>query len=493
MMCNFMKNHETHFLESFVKYPCDIIQYIVMRIKWGASTTALAIAIKTLVSLAMRFGGFYAPFLAPHYRSTTDQFLQAIGIGTLGAIASSLLSPFFDALSPQLLFVVGECLVVIGLGLAALSTSVTIGAGLAWCLLLAGTCIVTAAVQSILTISVPSEELGKLTSYIETSWSLAGIIGIPGIGFILAVQTVPILMLINICLHVPLALLMGWQFYALVDHDASPQTISVELSGVSSATAESPNPNPNQGEPSITTAPVKVQVAPAPALTMSQIMSEYRANFAVIFGNRRQLAILFLSVCIAWTSYLTAASFGQWLQITYGYEADSVGYFTFLFGGGELIGAALVGLFADKYGLLQSVLLSCLLFSLSQFGIAVAQLGGFIPALCVLCLNNIISEFCIVSSISFASSEGGVIVGTLMSLFFSATFVGSMLASLTAAPLFEAFRFAGVVITGGCSVAAAGFVLKLAVSGQTESLENTVPSPVPTEETQTVDIVHEQT
>ncbi len=61
-----------------------------------------------------RFGGFYAPFFAPHFQVSTGAFLSAIGVGSLGGILTCLISPLYDIFSGQLLFVVGELLTVAG-------------------------------------------------------------------------------------------------------------------------------------------------------------------------------------------------------------------------------------------------------------------------------------------------------------------------------------------------------------------------------------------
>jgi predicted MFS family arabinose efflux permease len=130
--------------------------------------------------------------------------------------------------------------------------------------------------------------------------------------------------------------------------------------------------SPNSSIVTIPVAPVGDKCAdssaapPPPDHSFCNVCTASLAHFAFIFTNRRTFVTIIYSALMSYTMNLPAAAIGQWLRLEHGYDAEAVGWISFVMGGGEMIGLLLVASLSARVGLERSVWTGAALLVLSQ-------------------------------------------------------------------------------------------------------------------------------
>jgi MFS family permease len=348
--------------------------------QWTHVTSVLCVLIKFLGNLSLRFGQIYAIFFAEAVGVSTGAFLNAIGFAEFAGLIAGLFAPLFDVFNPRKMFCVGEVLALVGFALAYLDKTSLFGVGAAWFIFLGGGAVIASAVQAALSKADLGASLAFVTSTIESSWSFAGLLGIPMVGVILKQGSWELLFGLMFCLHAPIGTLLAWQFLGpetasdavVAPVSATKAHAEIEMAA-SSASAANANASTVADETLIPVVPAgdhqssnTAAEEPPPEHSCVNVCSASLAHFAFIFSNRRTFVTIIYSALMSYTQNLPAAATGQWLRLQHGYDAEAVGWISFVMGGGEMIGLLLVASLSARVGLERSVWTGATLMVLSQ-------------------------------------------------------------------------------------------------------------------------------
>ena len=202
------------------------------------------------------------------------------------------------------------------------------------------------------------------------------------VGVILKQGSWELLFGLMFCLHAPIGTLLAWQFLgpetssdaAVAPAAATKARAEIEMAA-STASAANADSSSVADETMIPVVPAgdhqsadtaAEEQPPPPEHSCANVCSASLAHFAFIFSNRRTFVTIIYSALMSYTQNLPAAAMGQWLRLQHGYDAEAVGWISFVMGGGEMIGLLLVASLSARVGLERSVWTGATLMVLSQ-------------------------------------------------------------------------------------------------------------------------------
>ena len=350
--------------------------------------TAIRTVLNTMHRMVYPFLAVFARGLGVDIQTMSLAMTARFIVGTFGPFAASAT----DRRGRKFGMLIGLCLFILGVVPVVFWPSFS-SLFLALILTTLGKYIFDPSVQAYLGDRIPYDQRGRAIAVVEFGWSLAFILGVPLMGFLIArggwMAPFPLLMLLSI-------LSLASLLFLLPKDGAPPRSVTIPW-----------------------------------------------ANFRSVLTSTPALAGLCLGLLASTANEVVNLIFGVWLEDSYGLKIAALGMASAVIGISELGGESFVALFADRLGKPRAIALGLIANSLAA--LALPLLGqSESGALIGLFFFYLTFEFTLVTIISLMTEVVPTARATLMAFNVSALSLGRALGA-PLAPWLYAFGFPVVV------------------------------------------------
>lgn len=367
-------------------------------------------ASRTILNTGLRM---VYPFLPALARGVGVE-LEALTLAITARAALGIAGPLFGAVADRrgrragMLFGVG--IFVVGLALVSIwPTYPTLFAAVV--LSFIGKITFDAALQAYLGDRVSYERRGLAIAATEVSWSVAYLLGIPVVGWLIARA--------------------GW---------IAPFPLLAGLAGLSMG--------------------VLWLMVPAETIPVGARVS-LLAGLRTVISHPAALAGLSVGLLMNAANELVGIMYGAWMENSFGLQVAALGAATAIIGGSELAGEGLVAAVSDRLGKRRSVALGLVATAVTAIGLPLLGRVGLTGVLVGLFLFYLSYEFSLVSSLPLMTELAPDARATMMAGNISGLSAGRMLGSLAGPWLFQWGMLANGVACAVINVIALAVLLTL--------------------------------
>ena len=191
------------------------------------------------------------------------------------------------------------------------------------------------------------------------------------------------------------------------------------------------------------------------------ILAGVLAGWRAVFRHPATFILIFFAILVNFTNTLIFTNFGRWLEEVHEMDTEQIGRVSIGIGVSELVGAAAVSLYADRFGLRRSLVLSTFLMIGASIGLALTA-DDVVPAVAFFYFLFLQFEIVIITTLSYTVHLVPEAPGAAVSLVLTFFAVGRLIGPLVAGPAFEVDHMATTAwVSVGCFVALFGLSVLL--------------------------------